>query len=177
MIRTADVRRLLLFVLAAGVIMFVLAVGPLAQVLDSCLPLLVARLSRGFLALLGQRTIAGGTSIYGSKFAIHITQAETLWFLLPVVLSFAMFWPARGRSRALIGLVGVSALLFLAVLRIVSIFVAGLLAAVLGGILHDYAWPTLLTAMFCYAWFTWWQSTSATDAALDHGREQSASAT
>ncbi len=115
----------------------------------------VAKTSGAVLNLVGQNVTMKGTQVFGSKFAVDIMNGcnglETVIIFVSAVLSF----PAPIKAR-LIGLaLGVVAIQFVNLIRVVALFLTGSYFPALFDSSHTVIWQTIVIAFGVLLWMFW----------------------
>jgi len=116
-----------------------------------------AVLASKFLNLVGFETVTAGTVISGNGFSVSISVGcdgiEPTFLFITAVLIFPMIW-----SKKLIGiLVGTAFLMTLNLVRIISLFWAGIYNQRLFDILHVEVWQFLFIVAALFTWLVWAQ--------------------
>lgn len=116
-----------------------------------------AVLSAGALTAIGQDVVAAGTSLLGPGFSLDINigcdglQASAFFGFL--VLASPLRTPVWGRLLAVA--VGVTALLFLNLLRILSLYLTGVYFPRAFDIMHVEVWQALFIVLPVLLWLLW----------------------
>jgi len=114
-----------------------------------------AWVSNTLLNWLGQSCQADGTTIRSPQFAITIKRGcdalEPSWLFCAAVLAF----PATWSSRLLGMIVGVTAILTLNLVRIVSLYFIGIHIPGLFETMHLEVWPVLFILVALLLWIAW----------------------
>lgn len=116
-----------------------------------------AVLASKFLNLVGFETVTSGTIISGHGFSVSISVGcdgiEPTFLFITAVLIFPMLW-----SKKIIGiLVGTFFLMTLNLVRIISLFWAGIYNQRLFDILHVEVWQFLFIIAALFTWLVWAQ--------------------
>jgi exosortase/archaeosortase family protein len=115
--------------------------------------------ANGVLHLMGQKTSVSGVTIRSAQFAVAVRRGcdaiEPAWFFSAAVLAF----PIRIRKRYAALLGGVTLIVMLNVLRIVSLYFIGLRMPAFFPAAHLELWPAVFVAVVLALWIACVRST------------------
>jgi exosortase/archaeosortase family protein len=153
--RSVLIRRGFGLVATAALLLLLTHAPPLATLRMRAIPEATAEVAGRVLSMVAMSNYRSGSAIYGQSFTMLVTEAETLDYLYPLALSIALFWPASAARRGLAALLSMPAVLLLAVLRIVNIFIIGSTDRARAVVFHNYVWPVLLLVLGGFVWLRW----------------------
>ena len=116
---------------------------------------LIARVSSLTLSLIGQGTTLDGTRIYNDTFAVNIRNGcngvETMLIFCSAVLAFPASWKSKGWGL----LLGLVAIQFVNLIRVVALFLTGAYLPKLFDASHTVIWQTVVILAGVLLWIFW----------------------
>ena len=153
--RRREVTFLVLFALLLGASFTLVSWTPVNDSVIEPFTAAVARGSAALLDLLGQHIDLRGTVIQNDRFAVNIRNGcngvETMLIFASAVLAFPAPWPARAVGLAL----GVVAIQFVNLVRVVALFLTGVYLPKLFDSSHTVIWQSVVILFGVLLWVYW----------------------
>lgn len=153
--RRVLVRRGAALIVTAALLLLLSHAPPLATLRGRWIPQATAEASSRVLSIVALPNYRSGNAIYGQGFTLLVSEEEALYFLYPLALALALCWPGSPVRRGLTVLLSAPAVLLVAVLRIVNIFIVGSSSRPRAVAFHDYVWPAVLLVLGGFLWLRW----------------------
>jgi exosortase/archaeosortase family protein len=107
------------------------------------------------LVMLGQKSHVTGSTIYGSSVSLTVKRGcdalDSIWLLCAGMLAYPVSW----RSKTMGILLGVAALAFINVVRILSLYAVMLKAPAFFETVHIEIWPIAFVILASFLWIVW----------------------
>jgi len=115
----------------------------------------LARVTGGVLALLGQRPVVEGNTVFTARFGITVVTACTGLFLTGLFLVAVLAFPATVPAKLIGAGLGVGGIFLLNVVRLVSLYFVGVHFPGILDTVHLLVWQSLLIVFAVVLWMVW----------------------